>query len=340
MSDLMKAVRFHGPKDLKYEHVPRPTGPGKGEVKVRVEAAGICGSDLHVYETGAYVTQIPVIMGHEFAGTVLEVGEGVLGLSPGDHVVGDSRVSCGECDFCSEGYPNLCRRIGFLGEVREGAFAEEIVMGESALVQIEPMVPFQVAALAEPLAVALHAFRQAGVSGNPKTLILGAGPMGALVHAICLIRGLTEVFVTDVSEYRRRVLNQTHPGSVIDPQEPYDLVFETTASAAVVQDLLPKVMNKKATLVMIGLFGDPAAFNFNYLVENEWTVRGCAAFSTELAEAAQTLESHWPKFEHVVSHHLPLVDYQKAFDTLLSPEKMAMKIIFQPRKKSENSNYE
>jgi (R,R)-butanediol dehydrogenase/meso-butanediol dehydrogenase/diacetyl reductase len=342
MDEDMRAVRFHAPRNLRFERVPRPRKPHGREVKVRVEAAGICGTDLHVYETGAYVTTAPVTMGHEYSGTVIETGEKVRFLTPGDRVVGDSRVSCGECEFCAKGLPNLCVRLGFIGEVREGAFAEEVLIGESSLVRIGTSVPFEIAALAEPLAVAIHAFRQAGTTDGstgggapaPGALVLGAGPIGALLYGVARVNGLEDITVADVSRYRREAMEKAHPGSTADPStlpaRKYDLVFETTGSGAVAETLLPRVMKKKGTLVMIGLFGSPPAFNLNALIENEWEVRGCAAFSDELGQAARLLEAHWPAFTHAVSHLLPLREFQLAFDLLLSPEKKAMKVVFQP----------
>jgi (R,R)-butanediol dehydrogenase/meso-butanediol dehydrogenase/diacetyl reductase len=320
-----------------------------------------------VYETGAYVTEAPVTMGHEFSGTVIETGGEVRSLSPGDRVVGDSRVSCGKCEFCVKGLPNLCVSLGFIGEVREGAFAEEILLDERSLVRIGASVPLEIAALAEPLAVSIHAFRQAfadtreaagppagppsaaeettrgapakrAVSGGNTrargALVLGAGPIGALLYGVARIHGLEDITVADVSSYRRAAMEKAHPGSTADPSSlparTYDVVFETTGSGAVAESLLPKVMKKKGTLVMIGLFGSPPSFDLNGLIENEWNVRGCAAFSDELGEAARLLEAHWPAFTHAVSHLLPLREFQSAFDLLLSPEKEAMKVVFRP----------
>ena len=331
MNERMKALRFHAPRDLRLEMVPRPGKPAGNEVKVRVEAAGICGTDLHVFETGAYVTKAPVVMGHEFAGLVLEAGDGVKGLKPGDRVVGDSRSTCGVCDFCRRGHPNLCERLGFIGEVRDGAFAEEILIEEPSLLRIDPSVPAETAALAEPLAVAVHAAGLAGAGTlGRRTLVLGAGPVGALLYEILLLKGLPDILVADRSPYRRGVVERVHPGSTGEPSGRYDIVFETTGSPGVAESLLPRVVQKRGTLVMVGLYRGPVPFDLNALIESEWRVFGCAAFSNELAEAVEILETRWPFFSHVASHFLPLSGYREAFDLLLSPQKNAMKILFQP----------
>jgi (R,R)-butanediol dehydrogenase/meso-butanediol dehydrogenase/diacetyl reductase len=331
MTESMMAVRFHGPKNMSHEEVDRPALTGADQVKIKIEAAGICGSDLHVYETGAYVTQIPVVMGHEFAGIVLEVGQEVHLLSPGDHVVGDSRKTCGVCENCTRGEGNLCGDIGFLGEVRDGAFAEEMVIEESSLVKIDPKVPSHIASLAEPLAVALHAISKTNIDQHTNALVIGAGPMGALIHSMLKIKGLHEAYIADISQYRREVIRKSFPESVVEPQGEYDLVFETTGAATAVKEILPQVLALKGTLIMVGLFKDAVPFGFTQLVEKEWTFRGCAAFASELTDAARILEDHWPQFDSIVSHRLPLSDCQKAFDLLLDPRKEAMKIVFSPQ---------
>ena len=330
MTELMNAIRFHGPKNIRLERMERPFLENADQVKVKIEAAGICGSDLHVYETGAYVSRIPVAMGHEFAGTILETGKNVRSLSPGDHVAGDSRVTCGSCEYCSRGEHNLCGNIGFLGEVRDGAFAEEIVMEESSLVKIDPRVPFPIAALVEPLAVALHAISKTDSDRNQKALVIGAGPIGALIHCVLKIKGFDRAFITDVSEYRRRAVEGAFPGSVVEPRGQYDLVFETTGSTMVVTNVLPEVMHNTCTLVMVGLFRDAVSFDFTQLVEKEWNIHGCSAFSSELPDAAAMLGDTWERFDHIVSHRLPLSDCQSAFDILLDARKEAVKIVFLP----------
>jgi len=326
----MKAIRFHGPNDIRLENLNRSGLTGNDQVRIKIGAAGICGSDLHVYKTGAYVTQVPVIMGHEFAGTILEVGEGVHTFSPGDRVVADSKVICGHCTYCNRGESNLCEDIGFLGEVRDGAFANEIVIEESSLVKIHPDVPFHLAALAEPLAVAIHALSKAKIEQHSKVLVIGAGPIGALIHCLLKVKGFEQAKISDISKYRRQAIEKVYRGSVIDPQQPYDLVFETTGAASVVKNVLSNVLQNKCTLVMVGLFSNAVPFDFTQLVEKEWNVHGCAAFSSELKDAATILEEHWYKFEHIVSHRLLFSDCRLAFDTLLDPRKEAMKIVFMP----------
>src|SRR3569833_324730 len=158
---IMRAVRFHGIGKLTVEDIAPPSSPGAGAVHLKVLAAGICGSDLHNFKTGQWIAHLPVTPGHELTAEVLAIGAGVTGLAPGDRVVADSRAPCGTCEQCRVGRPILCLKLGYVGEVCDGGFAEEVVLPERGLLKIDPTIPPEVAALSEPLAVALHAIKRA-----------------------------------------------------------------------------------------------------------------------------------------------------------------------------------
>jgi (R,R)-butanediol dehydrogenase/meso-butanediol dehydrogenase/diacetyl reductase len=159
----MRAVRFHGIGKLSVEEIAPPAAPGAGEVHLKVLAAGICGSDLHNFKTGQWIAHLPVTPGHEFTAEVLAVGDAVAGLAPGDRVIADSRAPCGACEQCQMGRPNLCVKLGYVGEVCDGGFAEEVVLPARGLLKVDASIPPQVAALSEPLAVALHAIKRASL---------------------------------------------------------------------------------------------------------------------------------------------------------------------------------
>ncbi len=337
----MEAARFVGPRDVRWELVPREREVGAGQVRVRVLAAGICGSDLHVYETGAYVTQIPVTMGHEYCGEVLETGPGVIGLRAGDRVVGDSRVACGRCRYCAAGMPNVCTSLGYIGEVRDGAFAEQIVIEADRLVKIAASVPHEVATLAEPVAVCLHALELAGLPATragggaapaARILVLGGGPMGALLATALRVREGLSADVIETAAFRRKVLAGLPVGRVLsEPDGLYELLFDTTGSPAPLQRLLPAHLARHGSAVVLGLFRAPFPFDFTALVESEWLLRGCAAFSSELPAAARLLENEWPRLEPAITHRLPLREAPQAFRMLVSPKKEAMKVVLIPQ---------
>jgi (R,R)-butanediol dehydrogenase/meso-butanediol dehydrogenase/diacetyl reductase len=329
--DKIESVRFYGARDARWELTPRVGSLDNDQVRIRVLAAGICGSDLHVYETGSYVTQIPVTMGHEFCGEVVETGKDVEGISEADRVVGDSRVFCGRCSFCRARQYNLCDSLGFLGEVCDGAFSEEIVLHFNSVTRISPDVPADIAALAEPAAVCLHALKQVEISPSTRMLIVGGGPIGCLLFTILLLRGVADVHILELSEYRRTVLAKLSSTKLLQETEGrYDTVFDTTGSQRVLSETVPQHLQKKGTAVIVGIYKKPAVFNFTDLVEKEWRFRGTSVFSSELDEAVELLEDNWRSFSSVVTHKFSLDNFEKAFELIVKPEKEAMKVILVP----------
>lgn len=329
--DKIESVRFYGARDVRWESIPRVRSIDKNEVRIRVLAAGICGSDLHVYETGTYVTQIPVTMGHEFCGQVLEIGEDVEVVNESDHVVGDSRVFCGHCSFCRARQYNLCDKLGFLGEVCDGAFAEEIVLDFNSVTRISPDVPVDIAALTEPVAVCIHALEQVEILPSTEVLIIGGGPVGSLLFTILLLRGFTNVHIGERSEYRRNVLSKLSPNKVLkEIKDRYDIVFETTGSRQVLSEIVPHHLQKKGRTVIIGIYREPVLFNFTDIVEQEWQFRGSSVFTSELGDAVRLLEENWENFSLIVTHKFPLNEFDKAFDLVVKPQKEAMKVLLVP----------
>jgi len=221
--------------------------------------------------------------------------------------------------------------LSFLGESCEGAFADSIVVPGKNLVKISKDVPSHIAAIAEPLAVALHAVDQSTIDGK-RILILGAGPVGALIHAVLLKRGAGNLNITEISEYRRKVMSETRNNTVVTdyPKGKFDLVFETTGSVNVLKNVLPKVLDKGGEAILVGLFAKESLFNFTDIVEQGWKFTGSNCFDKELPMAVQMLEDDYSYFQHIVSHQLAIKNVQAGFDILRAPEKKAMKVVLIP----------
>src|SRR4030042_240537 len=161
----MKALRWYGQEDLRYVDVPEPS-PGPGQLKIKVSFAGICGTDLKSYAHGSVMIppdRVPLTMGHEFSGTVAEVGKGVKGFKVGERISGVGYYYCGECYVCKMGRYNLCVNQGFTGLFSDGCMAEYFVIPEYACYKLPDSVPDELGALVEPLAVARHGIRKANV---------------------------------------------------------------------------------------------------------------------------------------------------------------------------------
>ena len=205
----MPAVRLHGVRDLRFEAIEAPEKAGEGDVIVAVEAAGICGSDLHNYRTGRWLTRAPSVPGHEFCGTVVAAGSRVTGLERGDRVVADSRVFCRSCEACRAGKPQLCRSIGYVGEVIDGGFALQVLLPEHQVVRLpDQKISANVAAMAEPLAVALHAAARLAPGPDAPIIIAGAGPVGALTALVLAHGGFGPLHVIDRNEARRDLVSR------------------------------------------------------------------------------------------------------------------------------------
>lgn len=202
----MKAARMFGVRDVRVVESPEPA-LAPGEVLLRVRACAICASDLHMYEeghsSGVYPSG-PIILGHEFAGEVARLGEGVSGWSVGDRVACEPSWHCSECDMCQRGLTNLCRNIIFPSYPdRDGALAEFINVPAFSLAKLPEGVDFIGGALAEPLGVALHAVRRSELQPGMKVAILGAGAIGLSILQMCKALGAGEILVAEPLEGRR-----------------------------------------------------------------------------------------------------------------------------------------
>jgi L-iditol 2-dehydrogenase len=219
---VMHASRLHGIRDMRIEELPRPA-PGPGEVLLKIASVGVCGSDVHYYLHGRIGSQVvaePIIMGHEFSAWVAGLGEGVAGLEMGQLVAVDPGISCGACEPCRQGHPNLCPHVRFCGTPPiDGVFAEYTVMpAENCFPLPEGMDPAQ-GALLEPLGIAIHAVDLAHLQPGGTVAVLGAGPIGLLIAAVARAAGASAVYVTEPLADRRRFAVDYVADAALDPEQ-------------------------------------------------------------------------------------------------------------------------
>lgn len=235
----MKAAVLYGNEDLRYDDYEMPE-LRPGCVKVRVKATGICGSDVpRVLHNGAHF--YPVVLGHEFSGDVVEVGEGVTTLAVGDRVSGAPLLPCMECEDCRNGNYSLCKHYSFIGSRQQGSFADYVVMPEQNAIKYDPSIPYEQAAMFEPSTVALHGVYQNDYQGGGYVAILGGGTIGLFTMQWTKIFGAKKVVVFDISEERLELakrlgadetINTTQDGFMEKALEltggaGYQYVFET-----------------------------------------------------------------------------------------------------------------
>lgn len=297
----MRAARFHGKEDLRVEDVPEPS-PGPGEVKLRNAWSGICGSDLHVYYepaasgidlenphpiTGATA---PQILGHEFSGTVVEVGEGVTSVQVGDRAAVYPVYSCGTCVACEEGRPNVCRTIGFHGLTSHGGgMAEFTTVPADFLHTLPESVDLRMGALVEPMAVGWRAVTLSGVEAGQRALVAGAGPIGFGIWFALQARGVEDVIVSEPSESRRAAAERLGVQTV-DPtardlaevigERGVDVAFDAAGAAAAFASILA-ALKPGGRGVVVALHERPVELMPTQLVMSETVVMGSLAYQPE-----------------------------------------------------------
>lgn len=336
----MKAVRLYAAGDLRVEDIASPPAPGAGEVRVAVTAAGICGSDLHNFRTGAWISRAPSVAGHEFTGRVMAVGEGVAGLKIGDVVVADSRVTCGVCAACRGGRPNVCEKLGFVGEVCEGGFAEEVVLPASLLVKAPDNVDAAALAMAEPLAVALHAIKRLAVPAGSPVLIAGCGPIGGLAALVLSERHDGPLLVADRNADRAGRVAEVTGARIVGltaeavaeglAGQPLLAVLDATGHPGVIGALLDLV-SPGGTLALVGIGHGSLAIDPVRLVEREIALAGCHAFINELPEAVALMPRLEDRLLALVDETITLDDVPAAYARLLDGRSAGLKTIIKPR---------
>lgn len=307
MTDPIRICRLHAKGDLRIE-TEAPVPPARHEVAVAIGAGGICGSDLHYWHDGGIGTirvREPIILGHEAAGHVIAVGEGVEGLAVGNLVAVNPSHPCGDCLFCREGLPNQCANMRFLGSAMylphaQGLFRDRVTVGAAQCHKVPGDVSVAEAACAEPLAVCLHAARVAGDLAGKRVLVTGAGPIGALCTAVAAAQGAAEIVTTDLHDapldVARRLgahhtVNVATTPDALDPWRAdrgrFDVAFECSAAAPAISQAA-QCLRPCGTLVQVGSAG-PTEVPLNVLVGKEIVLRGTFRFDREFAEAVAAI---------------------------------------------------
>lgn len=284
----MRAAVYRGPGELALEERPVPV-PGSGEALVAVSHCGVCGTDLHLVLDGW--GRAGTVPGHEWAGRVAAVGPDVAGWRPGDAAVGGPAPACGACADCARGRPALCAgRDGPGGGGVAGAFAEYVCVPAARLLRPPDGLSLRVAALAEPLAVALHALTLGRVAPGQRALVTGAGPLGLLTIAALRARGLREVVASEPAPGRRERALAVGARAAVAPEElrvprmpyevvedPADVAFECSGRADAMESALGRLA-RGGTLVLVGTGMKRPRFDPNRILLNELVVTGAYTY--------------------------------------------------------------
>jgi len=306
--------------------------PGPREVLIRVKVGAICGSDVHIYEWNpwaqAAVPKLPQILGHEFAGEVVEVGKEVRDLQPGDHVAGETHIPCDNCYFCRTGQRHICQSMKVYGVHSQGIFSEYTTIPAPCAVKIPGEISFPAAAMMEPCGVAVHGLSMGTVSGS-NLVIFGCGPIGLFAVQGAAAWGARKIFAVDISENRLKMALSFGATKVLhavkDPVEKTvldetggigaDMVLEISGNQKAYDQGL-KVLRKAGTFVIIGIAAKPIQLeiptNIMYKEAKLFGITGRLMYQTWY-QVLNLMQSGKVDLEKVVSHKLTPEQFEEGF---------------------------
>jgi D-arabinitol dehydrogenase (NADP+) len=321
---MMRAATILEPHKLETREVALPEA-GPGEVRVRVVAAGVCGTDLHLYG-GHFDPVFPLVPGHEIAGVVDQVGAGVWSIAEGDHVALDPVISCGVCHHCRRGMRHHCERYQALGVTRAGGFAEYVIAPEGNAYKVGDM-DLEVAAFAEPLGCVAWGIKRLQPAPASKALLFGAGPIGLLLMQALLVSGVAEITVVEPNEERRNLAVQLGAKLALEPHvdletqlrdlEPYgfDVVTEATGSPRVIA-ALPQYATPGGKILYYGVAPDDARVEISPydVFRRDLTILGSFSLLGTVPEALEWLKTGRVQVKPIISHRLPIEQLNLALE--------------------------
>ena len=342
----MQTAVLHRALDLRLEEREVPT-PGPDEVLVAVRAVGICGSDLHYWQEGRigeFVVQAPLVLGHECAGVVVEVGSDVDTLAPGDRVALEPGVPCRRCSACKSGRYNLCPDVVFMATPPvDGAFAQYVVHAADFAYKLPDHVSLEEGALLEPLSVGIHAVGRAGVGLGDTVLVGGAGPIGLTALLAARAAGVARVIVSDVVTSRLELARSLGAAEVVDVRtanlahevarltdgEGVDAVIECSGAEVSQQSGLA-ALRRGGVMVLVGLGAETVKLPAVTLSNYELDVRGVFRYANTYPAAVQLVASGQVDLKPLVTHHYPLDQVVEAMETARSRTGGAVKVVVHP----------
>ncbi len=329
----MKASRFLGNKTFAVTDLPTPHA-GPGELVLRNQVCGVCGTDVHIYhgEPGSADVNPPVVLGHEYSGEVVEVGEGVTGFAVGDHVTVDPNIYCGHCAYCQNGKKQLCPSMEAIGVTRDGGFAQYSRIPASQAFKLEPTVPWEAAAMAEPLACCLHGIDLAGIQVGDKVCVVGGGAIGLLMVQLAKLSGASQIVLSEPNEKRRQVGLQLGANAALDPTRPdsqevfaqvldggANVVIECVGNVPAVKSAF-QFAGKGATVLLFSVPKVDATFDLPLfdVYKKELTIKGSFVNPDTHARAVALINSGKVDFGPIITHRFPLDQLPEAIAMQMS----------------------
>ena len=339
----MKASYFLGKGSFEVRQAPE-LHPGPGEVVIKNMVCGVCGTDVHIFhgEPGSADVNPPVVLGHEYSGEVVEVGEGVTALKPGDHVTVDPNIYCGECVYCRNGKKQLCETMQAVGVTRDGGFGEYSLVPAAQAFKLGDSVLYEAGAMAEPVACCLHGIDLAGIKAGDRVCIVGGGAIGLIMLQLAKLSGASSLVLSEPNEKRRQVALSLGADAAIDPTAPdaksayeaalgdgADVVIECVGNNAAVKSAF-QLAKKGATIVLFSVPKVDATFDLPLfdVYKKELTIRGSFVNPDTHERAVRLINSGKLDFTSIITHRFNLDQLPEAIAMQMSSE--SIKVVVCP----------
>lgn len=334
----MKRATMTAPGQIEISEASPPT-PGEGEVLLRIQRIGVCGSDIHVFHGKHPYTSYPVVQGHEFSATVEAVGPGVVGIERGTKVTAMPQIVCGKCPPCLRGDEHICDVLKVQGFQAPGCAQQLWVTAADKIVKLPDSFSFEQGALVEPISVAVHAVARAGQLKGRRAVVLGAGPIGNLVAQAARASG-AEVLITDPSEHRLDIARRCGLPNTANPSREdlsaasqrvfggrgFDLAFECVGVEATLTAATENLA-KGGTLVVVGVFGDKPRMDLGLVQDRELRIVGTLMYQRpDYEQAVGWIASGDIITEPIMSEHFPMDRYLEAYHHIDAKRDQTMKV--------------
>lgn len=319
----MQALQLQGIEKLVQVALPTPV-PAAGEVLIRTKAATICTSDLHDIKSNPFGIQYPRVMGHEGAGVVIQCGDNVNGLQPGDRVAVHPVVPCGTCEECKRGLEHLCLQMGHLGIDRDGCFAEYFVQRADRVRAIPDHIAFATGALLEPVAVCLEAVSRGGDLKGKNLLIVGDGPFANIIARIVKKSGVGSIMVSGRTPFRLQMM----PGVTIlntVPSKSVDIAILAVGDAAAVNTCM-KALRPRGRMVVFSAVHQPVPLDLFGIHVQELEIVGACNDNNKMDDALECVRDPSMALQEVVTHSIAFDGWKEAFELARNGHDKALKV--------------
>jgi (R,R)-butanediol dehydrogenase/meso-butanediol dehydrogenase/diacetyl reductase len=336
----IKTGMYVAEKKVQFASIEKPV-PGEGEALIKVAYAGICGTDMMIYAGKHPRAKAPLVMGHEFSGTIESIAD-QDDFKPGDRVTVEPYLTCGTCAACRAGQYHVCATLRCIGIDKDGGFSEYVAVPIHRLHHLPDNVSDDEAALTEPLAIAVHTVRRSDLKVGDSVAILGAGPIGLLIGLVARQAGASQIFISDISPYRLEIAKQFGFEAVnakeTDIKEVVlsntkgvgaDVVFEVAGTQSTAKQMI-ECIKFQGKVVVVSVYKQPpvvdlAAMHFR---EISLATTRCAN-SNDFATAIQLMEKKIIDVRPLISHRLPLEQVKQGFEDMENTE-ISLKVLFHP----------